>query len=148
MEKKIEKIVSELLDLLQIKASIDITSKDEGFLVIIDPEEEAGLLIGSHGSTLSAIQSFVSIALKQETGEWVRLTLDIGDWRQKQEEELSELADQAAMRARETGEPQHLYNLSPAQRRVVHMALSEMKGIETESRGEGTGRYLVVTSIK
>lgn len=148
MENEIKELASELLELLEIKAEIEITEQDEGYQLIIDPEEEAGLLIGSHGSTLSAIQSFLSIALKQKTGDWVRLTVDIGDWRQKQNEELEELADQAAMRARETGEPQNLYNLSPGQRRIVHMALSKMKDIETESKGEGNGRYLVVTASK
>lgn len=147
MDKEIQEILEKLLELLEIEASVDVKEAEEGHNVVIDPKEEAGLLIGGHGSTLEAIQSFINLAIKQKTGEWSRVTLDIGDWRRKADEELEELADQAAMRARETGEAQHLYNLTPAQRRVVHMALSKQKGIETESEGEGLSRYLVVRPI-
>jgi spoIIIJ-associated protein len=41
-----------------------------------------------------------------------------------------------------------LYNLSPSQRRIVHMALADEEGIETTSEGEGAGRYLVVKPLK
>jgi len=146
MLKDVQKITEELLKLLEVDATVKVSEKEDNISVIVKPEGDAGLLIGAHGSTLAALQSFINLAIKQKTGEWARIVLDIGDWREKQDAQLEELADQAAMRARETGEPQHLYNLSPAQRRVVHMALSKMKDILTESQGEGTGRYLVVTA--
>lgn len=144
MEKDIQKLVEELLHLMEVKAEVSVEKDSDSYKVSVNPEEEAGLLIGGHGSTLSAIESFINIALKQKTGEWVRVSVDIGEWKSKHDQELVELAEQASMRARETGEDQHLYNLTPAQRRVIHMALSEQKGIITESLGEGTGRYLVV----
>lgn len=153
MEKDIKKLTEELLKLMGIDGSVEVstspsTEKDEedSYYVVVDSEKESGLLIGAHGRTLSAIQSFLTIAMRQKTGEWQRILLDIGDWRQKHEEYLVGLAKQAAERARTTETPQNLYNLTPAQRRIVHMALQEEDGIETESEGEGEGRYLVVTA--
>lgn len=154
-EKQVKEITQEtatkLLELLDVTAEVssEVSKDDEGFTasIIINPDSEAGLLIGSHGTTLNAIQSFISLTLKQKTGEWVRIMLDVGEWRQKHNEQLEELAQQAASRARETGEAQHLYNLSPSQRRVVHMALSKEEGVESSSEGEGAGRYLVVTPV-
>lgn len=144
-----QETVEKLLELLEIEAEVttEAGKDDEGFTasIIVNPQSEAGLLIGSHGTTLNAIQSFISLSLKQKTGEWVRIMLDVGEWRQKHNEQLEELAKSAAERARETGESQHLYNLSPSQRRVVHMTLSQEEGIETSSEGEGIGRYLVVS---
>lgn len=141
-------LVEELMKLLGVEADIEVeTGKDdegETANIVINPDDEAGLLIGSHGTTLNAIQSFVSLSLKQKTGEWIRATVDVGDWRQKHNEQLEDLAENAASRAKDTGEAQHLYNLSPGQRRVVHMALSKQEGIETTSEGEGAGRFLVV----
>lgn len=149
LKKETLELVEKLLELLDVKAEVTVeTGKDEEGAtasIIINPEEEAGLLIGSHGSTLNALQSFISLSLKQRTGDWVRIMVDVGDWRQKHDEQLEDLAKSSAARARETGESQHLYNLSPGQRRVVHMALAEEKEIETTSEGEGPGRYLVVT---
>lgn len=145
-------VTEKLLELLDVSAEVSVeTSEDsEGTTssIIINPEGDAGLLIGAHGSTLNAIQSFISLSLKQRTGEWVRIMVDVGEWRQKHNEQLEDLAKNAAERARETGEDQHLYNLSPSQRRVVHMSLANEEGIETTSEGEGASRYLVVKATK
>jgi spoIIIJ-associated protein len=148
MDKDIKNIADELFSLLGIEAEIDVEKEDqegqEVFMVEVKAPSEAGLLIGAHGSTLHAIQSFLAMAVKQKTGDWVRVVVDIGDWRQKHEEHLSSLAKATAERAKSTGEAQQLYNLTPAQRRIVHMALSKEEGIVTESEGEGASRYLVV----
>ena len=149
-KKIVNEVSTELLEKLGITSDIEIKEEkdpeggSEVLHVTYSSEKEAGLLIGAHGQTLHALQSFLAMAVRQQTGDWVRIVLDIGDWRQKHEDHLSSLAKQAAERAKSTGEPQHLYNLSPAQRRVVHMALTKEKGIETISEGEGEGRYLVV----
>jgi len=82
--------------------------------------------------------------VKRKLGEWVRLILNVGDWREREEIHLKELASQTAARAKETQEPQALYNLTPAQRRVIHLFLSADPEIETESQGEGKERFLTV----
>jgi spoIIIJ-associated protein len=153
MEKdKISQIVKEtltkLLSLLEVdvQPEIKISEENEELVVTINiPEtQEAGLLIGTRGSTLHAIQSFLALAIKQQTDQWVRVVLDIGDWRAKHEDYLKNLATQAAERARSTGQDQHLYNLTPSQRRTIHLFLSQEKGVVTESQGEGASRYLIV----
>jgi spoIIIJ-associated protein len=73
--------------------------------------------------------------------------VNVGDYMQKQEEQLRDLAAATAERARETGDPQLLYNLNPSQRRIIHMALSE-EDVETVSEGEGRDRHLVVSLKK
>lgn len=152
MVDNLTSIATEMFSMLSIDAEIDVTesvSEDSSkvYMVSINAPKEAGLLIGAHGSTLTAIQSFLAMALKQKTGEWVRVVVDIGDWRQKHEAHLTALAKQAADRVRQTGRPEPLYNLTPAQRRVVHVALSKEIGVSTESQGEGVSRYLVVKPL-
>src|SRR3990172_1360376 len=93
-------------------------------------------------------EEVLGMMVRQETGEWKRVLVNVGDWREKQEEYLTQMAKTTAERAKTTGEPQPLYNLTPAQRRVIHMALSEDSEIETESQGEGEERYLVVKPKK
>ena len=75
------------------------------------------------------------------------MLVNVGNYREKEEDYLKNLADSTAQRAKETGEPQSLYNLKPGQRRTIHMFLSEDKEIKTESEGEDANRYLVVTPI-
>lgn len=150
LEKQVGELLTEFLKLAGVSAEFKIEANkiDDGHAVEINLEtsDDAGLLIGRRGETLNAIQSFLTMALKQQTGEWVRVMVNIGDWRDKEEERLAALSRQAAERAKTTGEPQTLYNLSPAQRRTVHLALEGDSEIVTESFGEGSERYLIVKS--
>jgi spoIIIJ-associated protein len=90
----------------------------------------------------------LGIMLKQKTGEWARVLVNIGDYREKEEDYLKNLAEGAAARAKETGEPQTLYNLKAGQRRIIHMFLTQDKEVETESQGEGSERYLLIKPKK
>lgn len=149
MNKKVEileKLVSELLKLMSTNAKPSVTydKKNELFIVDLDAGDETGLLIGKKGETLGSLQTILGLMFKQATGEWYRVVVNVGDYRQKEEDYLTNLALSTASRAKETGEPQSLYNLKAWQRRIVHMALSEDKEIVTESVGEGEERYLVI----
>ena len=103
-----------------------------------------GLLIGFRGENINAIQTVLGIMLKGQTGEWYRLIVNVGDYREKQEEKLKELANQSADRAIETKEPQPIYNLTAGQRRAVHMHLADRNDVTTESSGLEPERYLVI----
>jgi len=143
---KVEKLAGKLLELMGSQAEIEVSEdKDnEAFVVDIKTEEEKGLLIGRHGETLISFQTILGMVVRQELGEWKRLIVNVGDWRERQEEELKKLAREVAERAKQTKEVQPLYNLNASQRRIVHMELSEDPEVETESTGEGAERYLVV----
>lgn len=148
--KAVNELAEELFSLMGTSVDFEV-SKDEknnAVFVDIDAGEETGLLIGYRGETLASIQAALGMMARQKTGDFVRIIVNVGDWREKQEEQLKSLAVQAAQRARETGESQPLYNLNAAQRRIVHMVLSEEEDIETESHGEGEDRYLVVNLKK
>lgn len=149
LEKETQVLIDELLKLLSFEAAATVTldnSSDEPVIKVNLEAADPGLLIGAHGATVNAIQSFLALALRQKTNEWHTVSVDVGDWRARHEDYLRNLAKQAAERALSTGEPQNLYNLTPAQRRIIHVYLSEEKGIKTESLGEGESRYLVITS--
>ena len=146
----VQERVDKLLELMGTKAKAVVSEdkENEALKVDIETETETGLLIGRHGETLDALQVILGMMLFQESKEWSRIVVNVGDWREKQEDQLKSLALQAAERARETGEPQSLFNLNASQRRIVHLILSEEKDIETESSGEGKERFLVIKQIK
>lgn len=148
--KVLQELTDELLSLMSTHATakVDYDKENEAFIVDIDAGDETGLLIGKKGETLSSIQTILGILLKQKTGEWNRVVVNVGDYREKEEDYLKNLAASTAQRAKETGEPQNLYNLKPWQRRVIHLALSEDKDLTTESVGEGEERYLIIKPKK
>jgi spoIIIJ-associated protein len=129
-----------------VKAKTTVTKDVENdcFVVKIDSEEEKGLLIGKRGETINSLEYVLGLILRQELGEWKRVLLNVGDWREKQDEYLHGLAAQAVERAKETNSPQRLYNLSPSQRRSIHLMVQKMDGVLSESEGEGKERCLIV----
>ena len=149
LEEKIslvQDLATKLLGLMKTKAKAYVWEDKENEAVRVDIEanSEAGLLIGRHGETLEALQIVLGMMVRQKYNDWTRIIVNVGDWREKQEEHLKELAAQAARRTRETGEPQSLFNLTAFQRRIIHLELSKEDGLETESVGEGKERYLIV----
>lgn len=146
----LKEIVKELLELMAIKADFNVSEdkENEALLVEIIAPEESGLIIGSRGRTLNSLQVVLGMIFKKKSGNWKRIILDVSGWRDREKERLESLAKLTAQRAKDTGDPQYLYNLTPSQRRLVHMFLAEKKGITTESQGDGKERCLVVTSVK
>lgn len=144
--KILQEVSDKLLSLMATKAvaTVEYDKENEAYVVGIDAGDETGLLIGKKGETLSSIQTVLGILFKQKTGEWNRVVVNVGDYREKEEDYLKNLATSTAQRARETGEPQNLYNLQPWQRRIIHLTLSEEKDLSTESVGEGEERYLII----
>ena len=146
-EDIIKEVAGRVFELLEIKAPLNVVfnEKDDVYLLDIDVQDEAGLLIGKRGETINSIQILINQIVRQKKGEWLRVVVNVADFREKEESRMVELAQQTAARVRETGEPQNLYNLTPSQRRVVHTNLSDEKDLHTESVGEGLNRYLIVS---
>ena len=145
MVEKIQALSEELLKLIGIDAKITVTENDEeSYEVNLNTLDETGLLIGFRGENINSIQTVLGMMVKGITGNWVRIIVNIGDCRQKQEQKLEILADQTADRAIETSEPQPIYNLTPSQRRIIHMYLSKRTDVETESKGDDPARFLIV----
>lgn len=137
--------INKLLELMDTPATFEVTEGAEGSInVQLESETEAGLLIGKHGHTIEAIELLLNLMFKQANGEWKRIMVNIADWKEKEEARLNDLAQNVALRAKETGKPQYLYNLSSSQRRTVHMLLAENADVETLSEGDGAERYLIV----
>lgn len=148
MEKKLLKLVKELLVLLGIEPQKINASVDESGSVNLDlklDEKEAGILIGYHGETIASLQLLLGMMLYKQTGQWQKLVVNVGDYRQKRTDYLTALAEDTAVKVAESGEPLALYNLNPFERRIVHLALAERDDVVTESQGEGKNRFLVVS---
>jgi len=146
MEQKetVQHIVEDLLNRLGVvgNVSVDI-DETEAYRVHIETEE-TGLLIGFHGKTLESFQIILGIIVSKELATWVKVYVNVGDYREKREEALMLMAQHAAEHALTMGRPVELANLSASERRVIHLTLSGDERVETESEGEGVRRTLLV----
>jgi len=77
-----------------------------------------------------------------------RVVIDVGGFRKKRKEKLVSLARNIANKVSESGQPEVLLNLSPRERRVIHLELSQNPNVETRSEGEGETRKLIIQPKK
>lgn len=149
MKDTIKKTAEKLLSLLGVKANVDVVEdkENEAWRVGIETED-AGVLIGHHGETIGALQLLLGQLVYKKKDVWERILVNVGDWRERREETIRGLARSAAQRAKDSGEPQSLFDLTAAERRIVHLELAEDEDVRTESEGEGRERHLVVKPKK
>ena len=106
--------------------------------------DDSGLLIGRRGQTLQALQFLVNLIVRNQNGEDVRIAIDVEGYRQRRESSLKDMANKVASRAIQTGRSIVLEPMSAADRRIVHMALSDNAGVSTESVGFGDDRKVTI----
>ena len=106
--------------------------------------EDSGLLIGRRGQTLQALQFLVTLIVRRQIGEDVRVTLDVENYRQRRETSLRDMADKVASRVAQTNRSITLEPMPPADRRIIHTSLAEHPEVRTESAGEGENRKVTV----
>jgi len=132
-----------LLDKVGIDASVEVEEADGAFKVHLDGSENA-LIIGKHGNTLSSLELILSLIVARKTGEFRRIIIEVGGWRQEREDYLKDLAERLHSEVIDTGSDKTVRGLKPWERRVIHMYLSEMGDVETVSEGEDRDRVLVI----
>ena len=142
---KIQTEVNRLLTELGVKAEAVASFDEENGIINLQIESpEAAFLIGFHGETLQALQLILSFVSHKISGDWIKVVVNVGDYRQKREEQLRRLALNLAMKAKFSGEVQTIPNLSAAERRIVHLALTNHPEVVSESEGEGRQRILTI----
>ncbi|SHN49388.1 protein jag [Desulfovibrio litoralis] len=138
-------VVSRLVDCIVEDYSIDIEIIEENKIkVMIDAGESSGLLIGRYSQTLTAIQYMAARILTRVFNATTRIQIDAGDYRERQDEKMRELALSLAQRVKEEGRGLYTRPLSSYHRRVVHMVLQDDTELQTRSKGEGSMKRILI----
>lgn len=130
--------------IVQQKPKLEIEVGEDRVNVLVDDEENSGLIIGREGQTLSALQYLCNRMVSKKLQTSVRVQIDTGDYRERQDEKLRQLAWHLADKANNTGRVQSTKPLSSYHRRVVHMALQEDKQVNTRSKGDGPMKRVLI----
>lgn len=106
--------------------------------------DDLGALIGRHGEALSSLQYILNLMLGRKGHEGTPVMVDVGGYRQRRYESLRAMALRLADRVRATGRPVELRPMPARERRVIHLALADFKGVTTQSVGEGVDRRIAI----
>ncbi len=104
----------------------------------------AGILIGRKGQTLDAMQFLADKIINRKSEARVRIRVDIEGYMETRKANLKQLAYKMADKAKKTGRPATINQMSAQDRRIVHLALKDDTKVRTQSMGDGYYRRLVI----
>ncbi|NUQ01007.1 MAG: KH domain-containing protein, partial [Armatimonadetes bacterium] len=136
--------LAEMLRLLGVEATVETVSESEEEVVLDVDGDDLGVIIGSFGQTLNAIQFLVNLMVNKR-GRRQRVMIDAGGYRDKRREKLEEIAHQHARRAKEERRGVILEGLRAAERKIIHTALQNDPDVVTFSEGDEPHRRLIIS---
>lgn len=126
--------------------TIKVAEKENGAVLYLSGEG-LGVVIGRRGETLDSLQYLTSLAANSASG-YYKVTLNIGNYRERREQTLTSLARRVSAQVLRTGRNRTLEPMNPYERRIIHTAVQEIDGVTSHSVGEGSGRRVVISSEK
>ena len=121
------------------------TPEDE-IIFELDCGEDYGVVIGRRGDTLDSIQYLTRLVAnkqKQES-EYLRITINVGNYREKRKVTLRELAKKNSEKVLKYGRNVTFEPMNPYERRIIHTAVQEIEGVTSYSVGADAGRRVVI----
>ena len=129
------------------KAEVNYTKKD-GMIVIQLSGEEMGAVVGRRGDNLDAMQYLASLVANKSEGNYVRVVLDVDDYRSKREASLRAYARKTAFNVVKSGRSITLESMNPYERRIVHSTVQTVFGATSRSIGSEPNRRVVISSVE
>ena len=121
-----------------------VVENEDGAIINLTGDN-TGVIIGHRGETLDALQYLTSLASTKKGSGYYRVTLNIGNYRQKREQTLEGVAKKTASQVLRTGRSRSLEPMNPYERRIIHTTIQKIDGVTSNSIGGGSGRRVVIS---
>jgi spoIIIJ-associated protein len=141
----LKEILAKLLGLMGVEYELVIETLPDTTFININSSGLDGLLIGRRGETLASLQHVVNRLFTARTGQHSKITIDVGGYTKRKHRLLIERARKIAERVRHTGKEFDFEPLKASDRRIIHLAISEVSDVTTYTIGDGLLRKVVVT---
>jgi len=132
-----------IVELMGFPSTVSVEAKGLTVQCVLTGEFEEKLT-GPEGKTLDSLQYLMRKIVTKKVPERLKLTVDVGNFREKRQEELKVRAVELAAMVKEDGKTQVIPALNPSERRVIHMALQEDKEIRSRSVGDGLFKKILI----
>ena len=142
--RRITEFLTGLLEHMDSPAQVKVTETEKGRYSVVLEGQKLGQLIGRRGETLDALQYLTSLQIKKQTDKYVRVALNVGNYREKRQETLKNLAKKNAAYVLRTGKRYTFEPMNPYERRILHTAIQEVEGVTSRSIGVDQNRRVVL----
>ncbi|MFO7753326.1 MAG: RNA-binding cell elongation regulator Jag/EloR [Desulfobacteraceae bacterium] len=156
--REVVEVSRELAELAEqaVKRMVSLITEDAAVTSEIDGDKltlrvdggNAGILIGRKGQTLEAMQFLADKIVNRKSEARVRVKVDIEGYMETRKANLRQLAFKMAEKAKKTGRPATINQMSGQDRRIIHLTLKDDSKVRTQSKGDGYYRRLVILPKK
>ena len=135
--------LSAILELMGCPSTVTVED-DSGTAHCRVGDQHQELLTSQDGRVLDSLQYLLRKIIAKKISGRIQLSIDVGDYREKRNLELRELAIQHSSQVKEDGKTQVIPALNPSERRVVHVALQDDPDIRSRSVGDGLFKKVLI----
>jgi spoIIIJ-associated protein len=135
---------------LDLSAAVTIAEHEDRIVATLGGSD-LGIVIGKRGQTLDAIQYLANAIVYPSSGEAEErkpIVVDAAGYRSRRQAALEREAERAARDAIRTASAVELEPMSAVERKIVHVFLQELGGVETSSEGTEPNRRIVVRPLR
>ena len=143
---KADAFIGDLIKKMGIDCTYSVSDGDNCVKAVIEGEG-VGNAIGRRGETLDAIQYLTNLHVNKgkHGDDYVRVTIDVENYRAKREETLIRLANSMASKVTKYRKEMALEPMNPYERRIIHSALQNHKYVKTRSVGDEPYRRVLIS---
>lgn len=137
------KFLDGIFKAMNLEVKVD-AKMEEDTLSIELTGDNMGIVIGKRGDTLDSLQYLTSLVVNQESEDYIKVSVDTENYREKRTEALIVLSNRLAEKVAKNGKKFTLEPMNPYERRVIHSNLQDSETVTTYSIGSEPYRKVVI----
>ena len=138
-----KKFITDILTAMGIDVTVTAELNEDVLNVNLEGDN-MGIVIGKRGDTLDSLQYLTSLVVNQKSVDYIKVSIDTENYREKRSEALSALAKRLAAKVARTGKKFALEPMNPYERRIIHSNLQDNEDVTTFSIGQEPYRKVVI----
>jgi spoIIIJ-associated protein len=140
----IVEFVQRVVDAMGLQLTATAEEEADGIRINLDGED-GSVFTRRQGETLQALQQVVGSAFRGDRNDERRLVVDCNGYRRDKDTELHQMATFLAEKAKSSGLAQEIGPLNPYERRIVHMAVTAIESVTSESIGDSFEKTVIIS---
>lgn len=141
--KAVEDFCRELISSLRMDLEAEV-KEAEGIIHVNFMGPDRPCLLSNTAALLNSIEYLLDRVFRTGRENTPGILVDSDKYREHREAELIMLAQMASQKVISSRRPLSLQPMTPRERRIVHLALSGVEGVRTQSNGEGDNRSITI----
>ena len=139
----IKELIKNITKYMGLSVNMEVKKREDNVTISLYSDNNA-ILIGKDARTLNALTTIIKQAIYNQIGTYYNFVLDVSEYKEKQQFFIEKAAKKTAREVARTKIEAKLEPMNSYERRIVHNALTNYRGVYTESEGTEPHRYVVI----